>query len=78
VKLARYCALTGETGEAVHCRRKAGKWVDGVHCQIVERSLWINLEAVGDWLEHGTPAALDQLRRLHPRRRRTAAAPPKP
>jgi len=51
IQLERYCELTGETKMAVHRRRQAGKWVDGVHCQVRDRRVWVNLEAAQKWVE---------------------------
>jgi len=53
VKLLRYCEITGDTPNAVHARRKKGTWLDGVHCQVRNNSLWINTEAVERWVEQG-------------------------
>lgn len=53
VKLQKYCNLSGDTANAVHARRKKGIWLDGVHCQVRNKNLWINLEAVEKWVENG-------------------------
>ncbi len=53
VKLAHYCELTGETRNAVYQRRYSGKWLGGVHCQIRDRALWINLPEAQKWVEAG-------------------------
>lgn len=53
VKLPKYCELSGDTPNAVHARRKKGHWVDGVHCQVRNKNLWINTEAVEQWVEQG-------------------------
>jgi hypothetical protein len=53
VKLGRYCELSGDTRDAVHARRASGKWLDGVHCRIVDHMLWVDLIAVSDWIEAG-------------------------
>ena len=51
VKLEKYCADTGETPDAVHSRRKAGKWLDNVQCKVVDGRLWINVKKAQDWIE---------------------------
>lgn len=51
VKLDKYLELTGDTLDAVHSRRKAGKWLDGHQCKLVDGRLWINLPAVHGWVE---------------------------
>lgn len=53
VKLPKYCELSGDTPDAVHARRKKGHWVDGIHCQVRNKNLWINTEAVEKWVENG-------------------------
>lgn len=58
VKLEKYVELTGDSVDAVMARRKAGKWLDGDQCKIVDARLWINLPAVERWVEEwGTPTA---------------------
>jgi hypothetical protein len=51
VKLDRYVELSGDTADSVQSRRKAGKWLDGEQCKIVDGRLWINLPAVDEWIE---------------------------
>jgi hypothetical protein len=36
---------------AVYRRRQAGKWVDGIHCRVKDRAIWVNLEAAQRWVE---------------------------
>lgn len=58
VKLCKYIELTGDTADAVHARRKAGKWLDGRQCKITDGNLWVNLVEVEKWVEQsGTPRA---------------------
>jgi len=55
VKLAHYCKLTGETSSGVHAKRKAGHFIDGIHCKVAgDGNLWINLPAVKQWVESST------------------------
>lgn len=51
VKLEKYAEMTGDSVDAVMARRKAGKWLDGNQCKIVDGRLWINLQAVEGWVE---------------------------
>ena len=51
VKLEKYSEITGDSVDAVMSRRKAGKWLDGHQCKIVDGRLWINLQAVEEWVE---------------------------
>jgi len=51
VKLDRYVELTGDSVDSVMSRRKAGKWLDGNQCKIVDGRLWISLRAVEEWVE---------------------------
>jgi hypothetical protein len=51
VKLERYTEISGDTVDAVQARRKAGKWLNGKECKLVDGRLWINLPAVGQWIE---------------------------
>ncbi|NHO86604.1 excisionase [Pseudoteredinibacter isoporae] len=53
VKIKQWCELSGDTNHAVHARRKKGIWLDGVHCQVRGRVLWINIEEVEQWVEQG-------------------------
>jgi hypothetical protein len=50
--------LRGDTRDAVHARRAASKWMDGVHCRVVDDTLWGNLAAVAFWIEMGPRATL--------------------
>lgn len=52
VKITKYCELSGDSRDAVHARRRKGQWLDGVHCQVRKNNLWINTEAVEQWVEH--------------------------
>ena len=51
VKLSQWCNLTGDTRDAVHARRKTGKWADGVHCKVRDGNLWINVVEGQKWVE---------------------------
>ncbi|SFM63335.1 hypothetical protein SAMN02982985_04752 [Rugamonas rubra] len=51
VKLDRYVEISGDSVDSVQSRRKAGKWLDGNQCKIVDGRLWINLQAVDEWIE---------------------------
>ena len=59
VKLERYVEISGDSVDSVQARRKAGKWLDGNQCKIVDGRLWINLPAVEEWVtkwEQTSPA----------------------
>lgn len=59
VKLNKYTELTGDSADAVHARRRSGKWLDGKQCKLVDGNLWINLAAAEKWVEQwGTKSAL--------------------
>ncbi len=51
VKLKKYEELTGDSAASVHARRRAGKWLDGTQCKVVDDMLWINLVAAQRWVE---------------------------
>lgn len=51
IKLNRWCELTGDTRDAVHARRKTGKWQDDIHCRVRDGNLWINVEEGQSWVE---------------------------
>jgi len=53
VKLAKYVELTGDSADAVHGRRRLGKWKDGYHCKIADGHLWVNLSNVEKWVNDG-------------------------
>ena len=57
VKLKKYCDLTGDTVDAVHAKRRKGKWLDDLHCKIApDGNLWINLDEIEKWVENGNLA----------------------
>lgn len=61
VKLKKYAELTGDTPASVHARRRAGKWLDGVQCKVVDDMLWINLAAAEKWVASwGTPSQVQE------------------
>lgn len=51
VKLEKYVELTGDSVDAVQSRRRAGKWLDGKQCKIVDGRLWVDLKASQRWVE---------------------------
>jgi hypothetical protein len=58
VKLPKYCEISGDTADAVHGRRRLGKWSDGDQCKVVDGSLWVNLKNVNKWVDEcGTTKA---------------------
>jgi len=58
VKLAKHCAETGDTPDAVHARRRKHQWQDGVQCQIgPDGNLYINPEEYNKWVESPAQAS---------------------
>jgi hypothetical protein len=57
VKLEKYVELTGDSIDAVQARRKAGKWLNGNQCKIVDGRLWIDLRAAQRWVEEWDPSS---------------------
>lgn len=49
VKLDRYCEITGDTEDAVKCRIKRGKWLQGEQVATIDRRIWVNLVEVDEW-----------------------------
>jgi len=43
LKLKHYCALSGDSPDAVHAKRRRGQWLDVVQCRIAP---WVNLTEV--------------------------------
>jgi hypothetical protein len=63
VKLPKYTALSGDTPDSVHAKRRKGHFIDGVHCKVAnDGNLWINIEAVEKWVEFGNKATQSALR----------------
>lgn len=50
VKLKKYTEMSGDSAAAVHARRRAGKWLDGVHCRIADEALWVNVAEAQKWV----------------------------
>lgn len=54
VKAKKYYELSGETKDSVRHKRESGHFIDGIHTKIAEDgNLWVNLEAVEQWVENG-------------------------
>jgi hypothetical protein len=52
VKLPKHCAVTGDTPNAVHARRRKHLWTDGVHCRLgPDGNLYVNPEEYNKWVE---------------------------
>jgi hypothetical protein len=58
VHIRQYCAVSGETPDAVEKRLRTGVWLRDVHARKPEGSaaLWVNLDAVNDWAAGKKPA----------------------
>lgn len=53
VRAARYCELAGEPLDTVYERINDGVWAAGKHYKRTgKRTLWINLPAVTEWINH--------------------------
>lgn len=56
VRLSKYLEASGDTEDAVHARRRAGIWIDGVHVKKAgDNRLWVDTEAVQRWVESSSP-----------------------
>jgi hypothetical protein len=54
IKAKKYYELSGETYDSVKSKRKAGHFIDGIHCKVAnDGNLWINVDEVEKWVEHG-------------------------
>ena len=51
VLASKYEELTGVTPMAVHQRRKEGKWLDGKHCAVIARRLYVNIKEADQWIK---------------------------
>lgn len=47
----KYEELSGVTPMAVHNRRRSGVWLDGKHCAVVARRLYVNLKEADKWIQ---------------------------
>ena len=64
VKLKKYCESSGDTSNAVHCKRQRGMWLDGLHCRLgPDGNLWVNLMEVEKWVEKGSLATEKKLQK---------------
>jgi hypothetical protein len=62
VKLRKYCELSGETPDSVKAKRRAGHFIDGVHCKVApDGNLWLNTEEIEKWVENGSAATAARL-----------------
>lgn len=50
VLASKYEELTGTTPNAVHQRRKEGVWLDGTHCAVIARRLYVNVKEADKWI----------------------------
>ncbi|RQO68215.1 excisionase [Aquitalea sp. FJL05] len=55
LKLEKYCAVSGDTKDAIYNRRRNGIWLDGRECKVVQGNIWVNTEAVEKWIEKSKP-----------------------
>jgi hypothetical protein len=60
MRAKHYAELSGETVAAIHGKRKAGHYIDGIHTKIAEDgNLWVNVEAIEKWVEQGRKSSLE-------------------
>lgn len=52
VLASKFKELTGVTPMAVHQRRKEGKWLDGKHCAVIARRLYVNVKEADQWIQN--------------------------
>ncbi|WP_286999689.1 MULTISPECIES: excisionase [Comamonas] len=52
VLASKYQELTGTTPNAVHQRRKEGVWLDGTHCAVIARRLYVNVKEADKWIRN--------------------------
>ena len=64
--LEKYCALTGDSKDAVYARRKRGEWLDGVQCVVVRRRIRVCIEEVDYWIEKNSGVKQSALHRALP------------
>lgn len=64
VMVKKWIEATGDTIAAIRARRRAGMWVNGVHCKVVGTSksgaggrLWVNVSAANEWVRTEGKAA---------------------
>lgn len=51
----KYQELTGITPMAIHNRRRAGVWLDGQHCAVIARRLYVNIKEADRWIKNQLP-----------------------
>ena len=62
VRLSRFAELTGITPMAVHQKRKAGVFIDGIHTVLgSDNKVYISLKAYERWVESGDSATLEMI-----------------
>lgn len=56
IRLSKWCETTGDTEDAVHARRRAGIWLDEVHCRKAgDGRIWINTDEAMRWVRESSP-----------------------
>ncbi|MEG1769867.1 MAG: excisionase [Comamonas sp.] len=48
----KFQELTGVTPMAIHNRRRAGIWLDGKHCAVIARRLYVNIKEADQWIKN--------------------------
>ena len=52
VLASKFHELTGVTPNSVHQRRKEGVWLDGKHCAVIARRLYVNVKEADQWIKN--------------------------
>lgn len=51
VLATKFAEMTGVSPMTVHNRRRAGTWLDGIHCAVVDRRLYVNIKEADQWIK---------------------------
>lgn len=51
----KFHELTGVTRMTVHNRRREGIWLDGKHCAVIARRLYVNIKEADKWIKSQLP-----------------------
>ena len=51
----KFHELTGVTPMAIHNRRREGVWLDGKHCAVIARRLYVNIKEADQWIKSQLP-----------------------
>lgn len=51
----KFHELTGVTRMTIHNRRREGIWLDGKHCAVIARRLYVNIKEADKWIKSQLP-----------------------